>query len=56
MKKLIFLISVISTVILTSCGNPIYKKRKKCTGNGSWYGNRNLGEKTLTQQNTYVMK
>jgi hypothetical protein len=56
MKKLIFLILVILTIGLTSCGNPVYKKRKKCTGNGSWYGNRNLGEKTPTQQNTYEMK
>lgn len=56
MKQLIFLILVISTIGLTSCGNPFYKKRKKCKGNGSWYGNRNLGEKTPTQQNTYVLK
>jgi len=56
MKKLIILILVISTIGLTSCGNPVYKKRKKCTGNGSWYGNRNLGETKPTHQNTYVLK
>lgn len=56
MKKLIILILVISTIGLTSCGNPVYKKRKKCAGNGSWYGNRNLGETKPTHQNTYVLK
>lgn len=28
--------------IASSCGSP-YRKRKRCRGNGSWYGNRNLG-------------
>ena len=57
MRQFIFLILVISTIgLISSCGNPVYKKRKKCKGNGSWYGNRNLGETKPTQQNTYVLK
>ena len=42
-KKVISLLSLALVVtILSSCGSP-YKKRKGCRGNGSWYGNRNLG-------------
>lgn len=44
MKKIFtFLVMAALIVSFTSCGHSPYKKRKKCTGNGSWYGNRNLG-------------
>lgn len=36
---------------MTSCGSP-YKKRKRCRGNGSWYGNRNLGSTPQSNQNS----
>jgi len=44
MKNLtkITVILFVVTFIVSSCGSP-YKKRKACKGNGSWYGNRNLG-------------
>ena len=44
MKKSFSIVTLLLTVmfIATSCGSP-YKKRKGCKGNGSWYGNRNLG-------------
>jgi hypothetical protein len=44
MKNLtkITVILFVVTFIASSCGSP-YKKRKGCRGNGSWYGNRNLG-------------
>lgn len=43
MKK-VFILSILFTIFISSsCSNPVYKKRKKCKGNGSWYGNRNLG-------------
>jgi hypothetical protein len=44
MKKQILTLVALSIVIISasSCGSP-YKKRKACRGNGSWYGNRNLG-------------
>jgi len=50
MKKQILSLVVLAVVILTvsSCGSP-YKRRKACKGNGSWYGNRNLG--SVEQQN-----
>ena len=50
MKKQILSLVVLAVVLLTisSCGSP-YKKRKSCRGNGSWYGNRNLG--SIEQQN-----
>lgn len=41
MKKILSLLLLV-TILTTSCSSP-YKKRKKCRGNGSWYGNRNLG-------------
>ncbi len=41
MKKTLSLLLL--SILLFSCTNPVYKKRKKCKGNGSWYGNRNLG-------------
>ena len=44
MKKSLTIAALLLTVLFvaTSCGSP-YKKRKSCRGNGSWYGNRNLG-------------
>jgi hypothetical protein len=44
MKKTLLFFSMIITIafLLSSCNSP-YKKRKRCKGNGSWYGNRNLG-------------
>jgi len=44
MKKQILILIALTVVIIsaTSCGSP-YKRRKSCRGNGSWYGNRNLG-------------
>jgi hypothetical protein len=50
MKKQILTLVALAIVILSvsSCGSP-YKKRKACRGNGSWYGNRNLG--SVEQQN-----
>jgi hypothetical protein len=45
MKKfstLIFCIGIIS-FFASSCTQAVFKKRKACRGNGSWYGNRNLG-------------
>lgn len=50
MKKQILSLVVLAVVLLTvsSCGSP-YKRRKSCKGNGSWYGNRNLG--SVEQQN-----
>lgn len=44
MKKQILTLVLLAVVLLTvsSCGSP-YKRRKTCRGNGSWYGNRNLG-------------
>lgn len=41
MKKILMIL--VMFVIITSCGNSPYKKRKNCKGNGSWYGNRHLG-------------
>lgn len=41
MKKTLSLLLL--SILLFSCTSPVYKKRKKCKGNGSWYGNRNLG-------------
>ncbi len=42
-KTLLFLTLLMSiTFLFSSCNSP-YKKRKRCKGNGSWYGNRNLG-------------
>jgi len=44
MKKLLSVVAIatFSAILISSCGSP-YKKRKRCRGNGSWYGNRNLG-------------
>ena len=52
MKKLIYL-TLILTILITSCNSP-YKKRKRCKGNGSWYGNRNIGHQTQDLHNTYT--
>jgi len=42
-KQILTLIALIIVVLsVSSCGSP-YKRRKSCRGNGSWYGNRNLG-------------
>ncbi len=42
-KKIISLLSLaLVVIILSSCASSV-KKRKGCRGNGSWYGNRNLG-------------
>lgn len=55
MKKRITLSALLLTVVIiaSSCGSP-YKKRKRCRGNGSWYGNRNVGavdqKKAVTPQ------
>jgi hypothetical protein len=51
MKKLV-LVLLAMIILGTSCSSP-YKKRKRCRGNGSWYGNRNLGESTKSE-NTYL--
>jgi ABC-type phosphate/phosphonate transport system substrate-binding protein len=44
MKKKIILILSLAAIFITvsSCASSV-KKRKACRGNGSWYGNRNLG-------------
>jgi hypothetical protein len=44
MKKKIIILLTLAVVVTTvsSCGSS-YKRRKSCRGNGSWYGNRNLG-------------
>jgi ABC-type phosphate/phosphonate transport system substrate-binding protein len=44
MKKKIILILSLAAIFITvsSCASSV-KKRKGCRGNGSWYGNRNLG-------------
>lgn len=58
MKRiLVLLVAVVGLSALSSCGSSPYKKRKGCRGNGSWYGNRNLGaiqQPTTTPQH-YVM-
>jgi hypothetical protein len=51
MKKLVLVLLGL-IILVTSCSSP-YKKRKRCRGNGSWYGNRNLGESTKSE-NTYL--
>ena len=60
MKRLsLFLTAAFIISIMASCASP-YKSRKRCRGNGSWYGNRNLGaiEKMNKQdlKDYYVMK
>ncbi len=55
MKKQIISLVVLAVILFTvsSCGSP-YKRRKTCRGNGSWYGNRNLGSvEQLNQQDIY---
>ena len=52
MKKIFTLILL--TIIISSCNSP-YKKRKRCRGNGSWYGNRNLGYQNPNLENTYSL-
>jgi hypothetical protein len=53
MKNIIYL--AIITILLSSCGNKAMKKRKACKGNGSWYGNRHLGN-IQTYEDVYVLK
>lgn len=56
-RALLFLVALVGISALSSCGSSPYKKRKGCRGNGSWYGNRNLGaiqQPTTTPQH-YVM-
>lgn len=59
MKKSLSIVTLLLTVmfIATSCGSP-YKKRKSCRGNGSWYGNRNLGavDQKATKADVYRME
>jgi hypothetical protein len=56
MKKKIFISSIlfVAAFSISSCGSPL-KKRKSCPGNGSWYGNRNLGtiEQNTNNQDIY---
>ena len=57
MKKQIFALVALAVIVVTvsSCGSP-YKKRKACRGNGSWYGNRNLGSvEQNNQQEIYKL-
>jgi len=44
MKKQILVLLALAFLVISvsSCGSS-YKRRKSCRGNGSWYGNRNLG-------------
>jgi hypothetical protein len=46
MKKMIVPAMVIccTVFLLSSCASSPYKQRKKCRGNGGWYGNRNLSK------------
>ncbi|WCL82570.1 hypothetical protein PPO43_05590 [Saprospira sp. CCB-QB6] len=39
--KSIIALSCLLVFLLASCSSP-YKKRRRCRGNGSWYGKRNL--------------
>jgi|GEM_PF-5956797 len=39
--KSIIALSCLLVFLLASCSSP-YKKRRRCKGNGSWYGKRNL--------------
>ena len=50
MKKTLSILLLI-TILIVSCSSP-YKKRKRCRGNGSWYGNRNLGSTPQSSQNS----
>jgi hypothetical protein len=58
MKKPIFtaLVLFVLAITVSSCGSS-YKKRKTCRGNGSWYGNRNLGavEQNTNHQDIYKL-
>lgn len=58
MKKLnVLLVAIFIVSILASCATT---GRKKCRGNGSWYGNRNLGSidkiNKTQAQDYYVFK
>lgn len=58
MKNLLVLIIAIFCLgAMTSCANSPYKKRKKCKGNGGWYGKRNLSQynQQKTIHDTYVL-
>ena len=45
------IIGIVILILITSCSRPIHKKRKRCKGNGSWYGNRNLSQIPQSIQN-----
>ena len=47
--KSIIALSCLAVFVLASCGSP-YKKRRRCRGNGSWYGNRNLSQAPAAQE------
>jgi hypothetical protein len=55
-KQILALITLAFLVIsVSSCGSS-YKRRKSCRGNGSWYGNRNLGSvEQNNQQEIYKL-
>lgn len=58
MKRAFLLLAMLVGVsVLSSCGSSPYKKRKNCRGNGSWYGNRNLGaiQQPTTSPQHYVI-
>lgn len=54
MKKILSIL-LLTVILTTSCGST-YKKRKRCRGNGSWYGNRNLGSTPQSPQNSITFK
>jgi hypothetical protein len=49
MKKALLILLTLSLLSL-SCARSPYKKRKPCKGNGSWYGNRGLGQTTINNK------
>ena len=57
MKKMTLQLILFCTVLifLSSCGQSPYKRRKPCKGNGSWYGNRNLGSVEKNAADVYCL-
>ncbi len=49
MKKTLLILLLLSLVV-SSCARSPYKKRKPCKGNGSWYGNRGLGQAIINNK------